>query len=96
MSAELRDLGVRYVARGSVRRMEDTVRVNARSSTRLWRASVGRTDGRRPKHAGPQDNFGIANQLDDAHVSSSSNAEGRRAPRADPDAVDLACRAGPS
>jgi TolB-like protein/cytochrome c-type biogenesis protein CcmH/NrfG len=88
-----RDLGVRYVLEGSVRRMGDTVRVNAQlidagTGAHLWAEQMDvdqRTLAR-------QDNFGIANRLARTLSVELVNVEGRRAPRADPDAVDLTMR----
>ena len=88
-----RELGVRYVLEGSVRRMGDTVRVNAQlidagSGAHLW---VEQMDVDQSTLA-LQDNFGIANRLARMLSVELVNAEGRRAPRTDPDAVDLTMR----
>jgi TolB-like protein/class 3 adenylate cyclase len=88
-----RELGVRYVLEGSVRRMGGTVRVNAQlidagTGAHLW---VEQMDVEQSTLALP-DNFGIANRLARMLSVELVNAEGRRAQRADPDAVDLAMR----
>jgi adenylate cyclase len=88
-----RELGVRYVLEGSVRRMGGTVRVNAQlidagTGAHLW---VEQMDVDQSTVA-LQDNFGIANRLARMLSVELVNAEGRRAPRADPDAVDLTMR----
>ncbi len=88
-----RDLGVRYVLEGSVRRMGGTVRVNAQlidagTGAHLW---VEQMDVDQSTLA-LQDNFGIANRLARMLSVELVNAEGRRAPRTDPDAVDLTMR----
>ena len=88
-----RELGVRYVLEGSVRRMGGTVRVNAQlidagTGAHLW---VEQMDVDQSTLA-LQDNFGIANRLARMLSVELVNAEGRRARRADPDAVDLTMR----
>jgi TolB-like protein/class 3 adenylate cyclase/cytochrome c-type biogenesis protein CcmH/NrfG len=88
-----RELGVRYVLEGSVRRMGDTVRVNAQlidagTGAHLW---AEQTDVDQSTLA-RQDNFGIANRLARTLSVELVNVEGRRPPRADPDAVDLTMR----
>ncbi len=89
-----RELGVRYVLEGSVRRMGGTVRVNAQlidagTGAHLW---VEQIDVDQHTLATLQDNFGIANRLARTLSVELVNVEGRRAPRADPDAVDLTMR----
>jgi TolB-like protein/class 3 adenylate cyclase len=89
-----RELGVRYVLEGSVRRMEGAVRVNAElidagTGAHLWAEQV---DVDRGALASLPDNFGIANRLARTLSVELVNVEGRRAQRADPDAVDLAMR----
>jgi adenylate cyclase len=89
-----RELGVRYVLEGSVRRMGGTVRVNAQlidagSGAHLWAEQMDVDQG---TLATLQDNFGIANRLARMLSVELVNVEGRRAPRADPDAVDLTMR----
>jgi adenylate cyclase len=89
-----RELGVRYVLEGSVRRMGGTVRVNAQlidagTGAHLW---VEQMDVDQSTLASLQDNFGIANRLARMLSVELVNVEGRRAPRADPDAVDLTMR----
>ena len=89
-----RELGVRYVLEGSVRRMGGTVRVNAQlidagTGAHLW---VEQMDVDQRTLATLQDNFGIANRLARMLSVELVNVEGRRAPRADPDAVDLTMR----
>jgi TolB-like protein/class 3 adenylate cyclase len=89
-----RELGVRYVLEGSVRRMGSTVRVNAQlidagSGAHLWAEQMDVDQG---TLATLQDNFGIANRLARTLSVELVNVEGRRAPRTDPDAVDLAMR----
>jgi adenylate cyclase len=88
-----RELGVRYVLEGSVRRMGGTVRVNAQlidagTGAHLWVEQMD-VDQSTPAL---QDNFGIANRLARMLSVELVNVEGRRAPRADPDAVDLTMR----
>jgi TolB-like protein len=89
-----RELGVRYVLEGSVRRMSGTVRVNAQlidagTGAHLWAEQM---DVDHSTLASLQDNFGIANRLARMLSVELINVEGRRAPRADPDAVDLTMR----
>jgi adenylate cyclase len=89
-----RELGVRYVLEGSVRRMGGTVRVNtqlidAGSGAHLWAEQMDVDQG---TLATLQDNFGIANRLARMLSVELVNVEGRRAPRTDPDAVDLTMR----
>jgi TolB-like protein/class 3 adenylate cyclase len=89
-----RELGVRYVLEGSVRRMGGTVRVNAQlidaaTGAHLWAEQMDVDQG---TLATVQDNFGIANRLARMLSVELVNVEGRRAPRTDPDAVDLTMR----
>ena len=89
-----RELGVRYVLEGSVRRMGGTVRVNAQlidagTGAHLWAEQMDVDQG---TLATLQDNFGIANRLARTLSVELVNVEGRRAPRTDPDAVDLTMR----
>jgi TolB-like protein/cytochrome c-type biogenesis protein CcmH/NrfG len=89
-----RELGVRYVLEGSVRRMGGTVRVNAQlidagTGAHLWAEQMDVDQG---VLATSQDNFGIANRLARTLSVELVNVEGRRAPRANPDAVDLTMR----
>ena len=89
-----RELGVRYVLEGSVRRMGGTVRVNAQlidagTGAHLWAEQM---DVDQSTLATLQDNFGIANRLARMLSVELVSVEGRRAPRADPDAVDLTMR----
>jgi len=89
-----RELGVRYVLEGSVRRMGGTVRVNAQlidagTGAHLWAEQM---DVDQSTLATLQDNFGIANRLARTLSVELVNVEGRRPPRADPDAVDLTLR----
>jgi adenylate cyclase len=89
-----RELGVRYVLEGSVRRMDGTVRVNAQlidagTGAHLWAEQMDVDQG---ALATSQDNFGIANRLARTLSVELVNVEGRRAPRANPDAVDLTMR----
>jgi adenylate cyclase len=89
-----RELGVRYVLQGSVRRLGGTVRVNAQlidagSGAHLWAEQMDFDQG---TLSTPQDNFGIANRLARTLSVELVNVEGRRAPRANPDAVDLTMR----
>jgi len=88
-----RELGVRYVLEGSVRRMGGTVRVNAQlidagTGAHLW---VEQMDVDQSALA-LQDNFGIANRLARMLSVELVNAEGRRVQRTDPDAMDLTMR----
>ena len=88
-----RELGVRYVLEGSVRRMGGTVRVNAQlidagTGAHLWAEQMDVDQST----LALQNNFGIANRLARMLSVELLNVEGRRAPRADPDAVDLAMR----
>jgi TolB-like protein/class 3 adenylate cyclase len=89
-----RELGVRYVLEGSVRRMEGTVRVNAQlidagTGALLWSDQM---DVDQRTMATSQDNFGIASRLARALSVELVNVEGRRAQRANPDAIDLTMR----
>jgi adenylate cyclase len=89
-----RELGVRYVLEGSVRRMESTVRVNAQlidagTGALLWSDQM---DVDQRTMATSQDNFGIASRLARALSVELVNVEGRRAQRANPDAIDLTMR----
>ena len=89
-----RELGVRYVLEGSVRRMGGTVRVNAQlidagTGAHLWAEQMDVDQG---TLATVQDNFGIANRLARTLSVELVNVEGRRAQRTDPDAVDLTMR----
>jgi adenylate cyclase len=88
-----RELGVRYVLEGSVRRMGGTVRVNAQlidaaTGAHLWAEQMDVDQST----LALQDNFGIANRLARMLSVELVTVEGRRAPRADPDAVDLTMR----
>ncbi len=88
-----RELGVRYVLEGSVRRMGGTVRVNAQlidaaTGAHLWAEQMDVDQST----LALQDNFGIANRLARMLSAELVTVEGRRAPRADPDAVDLTMR----
>jgi TolB-like protein/class 3 adenylate cyclase len=88
-----RELGVRYVLEGSVRRMGGTVRVNAQlidagTGAHLWAEQMDVDQST----LALQDNFGIANRLARMLSVELVNVEGRRSPRADPDAVDLTMR----
>jgi adenylate cyclase len=88
-----RELRVRYVLEGSVRRMGGTVRVNAQlidagTGAHLWAEQMDLDQST----LALQDNFGIANRLARMLSVELVNVEGRRAPRADPDAVDLTMR----
>jgi TolB-like protein/class 3 adenylate cyclase len=89
-----RELGVRYVLEGSVRRMGSTVRINAQlidagTGAHLWAEQMDVDQG---TLATSQDNFGIANRLARTLSVELVNVEGRRAQRANPDAVDLTMR----
>jgi TolB-like protein len=89
-----RELGVRYVLEGSVRRMGGTVRVNAQlidagTGAHLWAEQI---DVDQSTLTTVQDNFGIANRLARMLRVELVNVEGRRAQRTDPDAVDLTMR----
>jgi adenylate cyclase len=89
-----RELGVRYVLEGSVRRMGGTVRVNAQlidagTGAHLWAEQMDVDQGTLTTS---QDNFGIASRLARTLSVELVNVEGRRAPRANPDAVDLTMR----
>ena len=88
-----RELGVRYVLEGSVRRMGGTVRVNAQlidaaTGAHLWAEQMDVDQST----LALQDNFGIANRLARMLSVELVTVEGRRAARADPDAVDLTMR----
>ena len=88
-----RELGVRYVLEGSVRRTGGTARVNAQlidagTGAHLWAEQMDVDQST----LALQDNFGIANRLARMLSVELVNVEGRRAPRADPDAVDLTMR----
>ena len=89
-----RELGVRYVLEGSVRRTGRTVRVNAQlidagTGAHLWAEQVDVDQGALTTS---QDNLGIASRLARTLSVELINVEGRRAPRANPDAVDLTMR----
>jgi len=89
-----RELKVRYVLEGSVRRMGRTVRVNAQlvdagTGAHLWAEQIDIDHG---TLATSQDNFGIASRLAKTLSVELVNVEGRRAPQANPDAVDLTMR----
>jgi TolB-like protein/class 3 adenylate cyclase len=89
-----RELGVRYLLEGSVRRMGGTVRVNAQlidagTGAHLWAEQM---DVDQSTLTTVQDNFGIANRLARMLSVELVNVEGRRAQRADPDALDLTMR----
>jgi TolB-like protein/class 3 adenylate cyclase len=89
-----RELGVRYVLEGSVRRMGRNVRINAQlvdagTGAHLWAEQIDADQG---TLATSQDNFGVATRLARALSVELVNVEGRRAPRANPDAVDLVMR----
>src|SRR5688500_7602082 len=89
-----RELGVRYVLEGSVRRTGRSVRINAQlvdagTGGHLWAEQI---DVDQDTLATSQDNFGIASRLARALSVELVNVEGRRAPRANPDAVDLVMR----
>ena len=89
-----RELGVRYVLEGSVRRMGGTVRVNAQlidagNGAHLWAEQM---DVDQSTLASLQDNLGIANRLARMLSVELVNVEGRRAQPANPDAVDLSMR----
>ena len=89
-----RELGVRYVLEGSVRRVGDTVRINAQlidagTGAHVWAEQM---DVAHSTLATFQDNFGIANRLARMLSVELVNVEGRQPPRADPDAVDLTMR----
>jgi TolB-like protein/class 3 adenylate cyclase/Flp pilus assembly protein TadD len=86
-----RELGVRYVLEGSVRRMGGTVRVNAQlidagTGAHLWAEQIDVDQGTLTTS---QDNFGIASRLARTLSLELIHVEGRRAPRGNPDAVDL-------
>jgi TolB-like protein/cytochrome c-type biogenesis protein CcmH/NrfG len=89
-----RELGVRYVLEGSVRRMGRSVRINAQlvdagTGGHLWAEQIDVDQG---TLATSQENFGIASRLARALSVELVNVEGRRAPRANPDALDLVMR----
>jgi adenylate cyclase len=89
-----RELGVRYVLEGSVRRMGSTVRVNAQlidaaTGAHLWAEQF---DVDHSALATAHDNFGITNRLARTLSVELVNVEGRRAPPASPDAVDVTMR----
>ncbi len=89
-----RELGIRYVLEGSVRRMGGTVRVNAQlidagTGAHLWAEQIDVEQG---TLAAAQDNFGIASRLARTLSVELVNVEGRRTQRATPDAVDLTMR----
>jgi TolB-like protein/class 3 adenylate cyclase len=89
-----RELGVRYVLEGSVRRMGGAVRVNAQlidagTGGHLWAEQM---DVDQRTLATLPDSFGIASRLARMLSVELVDVEGRRPLRADPDAVDLAMR----
>ena len=88
-----RELGVRYVLEGSVRRTGGTVRVNAQlidagTGAHLWAEQMDVDQST----LALQDNFGIASRLARMLSVELVNVEGRRAQRTDPDGVDLTMR----
>ncbi len=89
-----RELGVRYLLEGSVRRTGRTVRVNAQlidagTGAHLWAEQMDVDQGTLTTSP---DNFDIASRLARTLSVELVNVEGRRAPRANPDAVDLTMR----
>ena len=89
-----RELRVRYVLEGSVRRMARTIRVNAQlidagTGAHLWAEQIDIDQGTLTTS---QNNFGIASRLAKTLSVELVNVEGRRAPQANPDAVDLTMR----
>ena len=89
-----RELGVRYVLEGSVRRMGHNVRINtqlvdAGTGGHLWAEQIDVDQG---TLATSQDNLGISSRLARALSVELVNVEGRRARHADADAVDLVMR----
>jgi adenylate cyclase len=89
-----RELSVRYVLEGSVRRTGGSVRVNAQlidagTGAHLWTEQM---DVEQSTLATVQNNFGIANRLARMLSVELVNVEGRRAQRTDPDAVDFTMR----
>ena len=89
-----RELGVRYVLEGSVRRTGPTARVNAQlidagTGAHLWAEQI---DVEQRALATSPDNLGIASRLARTLSVELVNVEGRRTPRANPDAVDLTMR----
>ena len=89
-----RELKVRYVLEGSVRRMGRTIRVNAQlidpaTGAHLWAEQMDIDQGTLTT---TQDNFGIASRLAKTLSVELVNVEGRRVPPANPDAVDLTMR----
>jgi len=89
-----RELGVRYVLEGSVRRTGRTARVNAQlidaaTGAHLWAEQMDVDQGALTTSP---DNLGIASRLARTLSVELVNVEGRRAPRANPDAVDLTMR----
>ena len=89
-----RELGVRYVLEGSVRRMGRSVRINAQlvdagTGGHLWAEQIDADQG---ALATSLDNLGIASRLARALSGGTVNVEGRRAPRANADVVDLVMR----
>ena len=89
-----RELGVRYVLDGSVRRMGGTVRVNAQlidagTGANLWTDQI---DVDQTTLATVQDNLGISSRLARTLSVELVNVEGRRAHGANPGAVDLTMR----
>jgi TolB-like protein/Flp pilus assembly protein TadD len=89
-----RELGVRYVLEGSVRRMGRIVRINAQlvdagTGGHLWAEQIDVDQG---TLATSPDNLGISSRLARALSVELVNVEGRRARRADADAVDLVMR----
>lgn len=89
-----RELGVRYVLEGSVRRMGGAARVNAQlidagTGAHLWAENM---DADQSTLASLQGNSGIANRLARMLSVELVNVEERRAQRANPDATDLTMR----
>jgi TolB-like protein/class 3 adenylate cyclase/Tfp pilus assembly protein PilF len=89
-----RELGVRYVLEGSVRRVGHRVRINAQlvdagTGGHLWAEQIDVDEG---MLATSPDNVGIASRLARALSVELVNVEGRKAPRTNPDAADLVMR----
>jgi len=89
-----RELGVRYVLEGSVRPLGRSARINAQlvdagTGGQLWAEQIDVDHG---TLATSPDSLGIASRLARALSVELVNVEGRRARRANPDAVDLVMR----
>ncbi len=90
------DFGVRYVLHGSVRKMDDTLRVNAQlvaaeSGTHLWAERFDQ--GPKAPNAGQEGIVANVAQAVNMTLMDVESARGKRERPTDPDALDLVIRA---